>query len=259
MSSTNGKSLVRVRLLRLFNGGKNRWFFWMNVQLQALKHCIEFLFRFLLNLFYRTLSNISDETTVSSESDVVAVDLEDENDSQPIAKRKRSTDNTFDKLASTYERNSAERMKILQQKPFLIEPMTALGHFFSSICKTVEKFSEYEQARVKFEISNLIGRIEMGRLRDDSHIIPSYQSINVPSHSSLQYIPQPNHSHFLPPQNHQYAPHIVIAHTDTQSHSQHPAPSLVRHEIDFTHHHTDHQQILKSNVSSQNDYTVQNL
>lgn len=93
---------------------------------------------------------------------------------EPNPKRRRSTENTFDKLVSINTRNSDERMKFLQKTQSNSEPMTELGHYFASICKTVEKMAPFEQARVKYEISNLVGRIEMDKLRGsqfDHHIL----------------------------------------------------------------------------------------
>lgn len=142
--------------------------------------------------FYRTISNISDEN--SCESDVITLEGECDADvtCQPNSKRRRSTESTFDRLVQSYEKNSTERIKILQQRQN--EPLTELGHFFSSICKTVERFTPYEQAHVKIEISNLIGRIELDRFRNvmppNSYPINNYQQ--NPAASSYNVPPQTN-------------------------------------------------------------------
>lgn len=128
------------------------------------------------SFFNSTLSNISDENSNSNDSDLVCISDNCDDGltgNEPNPKRRRSTENPFEKLVSVYTRNSDERMKFLQKTQSTSEPMTELGHYFASICKTVEKMTPFEQARVKYEISSLVGRIEMDRLRGsqiDHHI-----------------------------------------------------------------------------------------
>lgn len=75
-------------------------------------------------------------------------------------------------------------MKLLQQKQSNIEPLIELEHYFASICETVEKMTPYEQARVEYEISNLVGRIEIERLSETQHNPMRGYDIQPPYHQS---------------------------------------------------------------------------
>lgn len=74
-----------------------------------------------------------------------------------------------------------------------------LRDFFTSICRTVEKFSQYDQAIVKKRIMDLVTDMQIEKLRVDN--VQTHVATNVPTngfydnYSHLNY----NHPPPLPP------------------------------------------------------------
>lgn len=70
----------------------------------------------------------------------------------------------MENIAQSMKENNTKRNEIIQQILADPKPQSELELFFCSICKTVEKFSPIEQARIKMQISQLVSQSEVAQL-----------------------------------------------------------------------------------------------
>lgn len=87
----------------------------------------------------------------------------------------------FENIAQTLKENGLKRSELFQQ---MMEPakkeQTELELFFCSMCKTVEKFSPFEQAKMKMQISHMVSQVELAQLGNSQRFHPM-QPQNVSS------------------------------------------------------------------------------
>lgn len=93
-------------------------------------------------------------------------------------KRRRSSSNgdtikLFESLSKTLKKNNAKRIEAFQQ---VAEPQSEIQLYFGSICKTVEKFTPIDQAKIKIEISRIVSQFELAHLEklEQSDILMSF-------------------------------------------------------------------------------------
>lgn len=75
--------------------------------------------------------------------------------------------------------------------------MSGLRDFFTSICRTVEKFSQYDQAIVKKRIMDLVTDMQIGKLRMDN--VQTHKATNVPTNGFYDCYLHSNYIHPPPP------------------------------------------------------------
>lgn len=63
------------------------------------------------------------------------------------------------------------------------KPQNELELFFGSMCKTVEKFDALDQAKIKFEISQIVSQYEMAQIQ----AAMSSRIIHVSTHQHSEY------------------------------------------------------------------------
>lgn len=139
---------------------------------------IKTIFRTTTNIIHN--DNNDDIQSVAGSDECVEID--DDVSIQPI-KRKRTSSNgeqikIFESIAKTFKDNQTKKFEIFQQA---MRPQTELELFFASMCKTVEKLGPVEQARVKFEISRIVGNAEIDnlqRMHTQSEVLYSVTSRN---------------------------------------------------------------------------------
>lgn len=70
----------------------------------------------------------------------------------------------MENIAQQFKENNTKRNELLQQ--MLVEPkvQSELELFFSSMCKTVEKFAPLDQVRIKMQISQMVSQTELAQL-----------------------------------------------------------------------------------------------
>lgn len=105
-------------------------------------------------------------------------DDEEENDFRSH-KRKRNTSNSeqmkiFEVITKTLKENNSKKIEMFQKMQ--ADSQSELELFFSCICKTVEKFSPIEQARVKMQISKTVSQCELARLETYNYAVPMANS-----------------------------------------------------------------------------------
>lgn len=117
--------------------------------------------------------SIRTTTNTNIKNDIFEVDEENnvgENDeTQHTSKRKRSNSNgsehlkIIENIAKTTKENQTKKMEMFHQA---VQPQSELELFFSSICKTVEKFNDLTKARLKIEISKVVSEEELKHLQN---------------------------------------------------------------------------------------------
>lgn len=126
------------------------------------------------NFTHRTTTNISlsdedsMEFTDTSMDDNISTDYESATE-QPIKKRRiNHNDQTklFESIAKDMKETQAKKMEIFHQ---LNQPKTELELFFASMCKTVEKFSHLNQAKVKISISKVVSEMEISHIESSNN------------------------------------------------------------------------------------------
>lgn len=157
--------------------------------------------------FYRTITNIaaddSDEDYQENGSNV-----SDENTAPMKRRRSSSSGDQLKVIAHALKENGIKRNEIIQQ---IMEParkeQTELELFFCSICKTVEKLSPLEQAKLKMQISNLVSHAELSQLENSQKfhsIQPQNSNPNVNNYlyagQGIPMVP-PNRTEFAQLQN----------------------------------------------------------
>lgn len=94
---------------------------------------------------------------------VINID-DDEMDFTQSYKKRRSSNGEQFKLIETITKeikeNQTKKFDLFQQ----FTKQSELELFFSSLCKTVEKFTAVEQAKIKIELSNIVGQHELAHL-----------------------------------------------------------------------------------------------
>lgn len=89
---------------------------------------------------------------------------DDEMDFTQSYKKRRSSNGEQFKLIETITKeikeNQTKKFDLFQQ----FTKQSELELFFSSLCKTVEKFTAIEQAKIKIELSNIVGQHELSHL-----------------------------------------------------------------------------------------------
>lgn len=96
-------------------------------------------------------------------------------------KRKRTSPHPtiFENLAKSIQESHSKEMEMFQQ---VIKPQSEMDLFFSSICKSVEKFNAIEQAKIKIEINRIVSQMEMNHLQNvasNQQIVYSVQTSPV--------------------------------------------------------------------------------
>lgn len=143
---------------------------------------------FLINWIHnRTTTNIEldeDESIIS-----ISFDSDDDNskdkqndkpndepNDEPNSKKRRSNNGdqlkVFQTIADDMKQNQVKKMEMLQQ---VMQPKSGLELFFASICKTVEKFSPLDQAKIKSAISGVVSDMEIANLEN----LYSYEDVQV--------------------------------------------------------------------------------
>lgn len=84
-------------------------------------------------------------------------------------KRRRSSSNgdqlrIFENIAHSIKENGAKRSEIIQKILSDSKQETELELFFGSICKTVSKFTPFDQAKMKMKIQNLVSETELAHI-----------------------------------------------------------------------------------------------
>lgn len=85
------------------------------------------------------------------------------------SKRERSSSNDdqmkiFENITHSIKGNNSKRNEVIQKMLNDSRPEAELVLFFSSICKTVSKFSLLEQAKIKMKISQMVSETELAHL-----------------------------------------------------------------------------------------------
>lgn len=114
----------------------------------------------------RTTTNIDvdDDDAIFINEDFGA---DDSRDFEKKAKRQRSNNSDqmkmFEILSNDMKQNQMKKMELLHQA---IQPRNELELFFSSVCKTVEKFTPLDQAKVKSTISRIVSDMEIAHIQN---------------------------------------------------------------------------------------------
>lgn len=139
----------------------------------------------------RTTTNI--ETYDVDDDDDGNVDrllIEDDTDGDSTSfesehKKRRSNNNDqlriFKNIANDMKENQNRKVELLQQ---VMQPKTELELFFASICKTVEKFTPLDRAKVKAAISRIVGDMEIANIENTfnlNSLIPQGGSFTIES------------------------------------------------------------------------------
>lgn len=124
---------------------------------------------------FRTTSNIIFDDV--SSADAIINDISDDDDksndskeNKPVQKRRRSSSSSssdqmkiYESFARTMQENHTAKMNLIQQLQDT-KSQSELECYFTAICKTVEKFSPIEQAKIKMQISQIVGQAELDQL-----------------------------------------------------------------------------------------------
>lgn len=118
----------------------------------------------IVSIINRTTTNIElddedDDSILISED----TDVDSSFEPKPKKKQKCNSDQfkLFQDIANDMKQNQNRKMELLQQ---VCMPRSELELFFASMCKTVEKFTPLDQAKVKSTISRIVGEIEIENL-----------------------------------------------------------------------------------------------
>lgn len=103
-------------------------------------------------------------------------------------KRRRSSSNgdqlkIFENIAQSIKDNSCKRNEIIQKILSDSKQETELDLFFGAICKTVSKFSPFDQAKIKMKISNIVSETELAHLERMEH--NSINSTNIENFDTI--------------------------------------------------------------------------
>ncbi|XP_055308526.1 uncharacterized protein LOC129572566 [Sitodiplosis mosellana] len=115
----------------------------------------------------KTTTNIAGKE--DEKENVIDDDIGSDEEYFPRVKRRRSSSNSdhlkfMENIAQTMKENNTKRNEILQHMLTEQKPQSELELFFSSICKTVEKFSPIDQVRVKMQINQMVSETELAIL-----------------------------------------------------------------------------------------------
>lgn len=133
--------------------------------------CIDLFIDYCEFITRRTTTNIHNEMIDDIDSvefiDESSIDSISDISIEPISKRPRKNSNEkiklFESVANDLKENQNKKMEILHQ---FVQPKTELELFFASLCKTVEKFSPLEQAKVKISVSRIVSETEISNLEN---------------------------------------------------------------------------------------------
>lgn len=141
--------------------------------------------------FYRTTTNV-----VLGENDDIteypaAVNLVDGDEDceiiQPSKRRRNASGGQqikiFETIAKTFSENQSRKLEMFQKA---MQPQGELELFFASVCKTVEKFSPLEQAKIKMEMSRIVSQSELEHL-EKTPILYTINTFPNDSESDLMY------------------------------------------------------------------------
>lgn len=142
-----------------------------------LLHIVTF-FLFISN---RTTTNIdlSDDEIEKEFESSDNNSAESSNDSVTSASKKRRTSSIdkmkiFENIAKDMKENQTKKLELFQQ---FSQPKNELELFFASICKTAEKFSPIEQAKLKVSVSRIVGEMEITSL-ENKHLFQTFSLEN---------------------------------------------------------------------------------
>lgn len=120
-------------------------------------------------LFIRTTTNIVSNDEESNQDGIISIQNSDDEEKENVQgfKRRRSSSNSdqmkiFETIAKTIKENHSKKIELINQ---MQKPQNELELFFASICKTVEKFEALDQAKIKFEISQIVSQCEMVQIQ----------------------------------------------------------------------------------------------
>lgn len=129
---------------------------------QNYKYCILFF------TFDRTITNI---VNLDDEDGSVCIDDACSTIADEIVplKRRRSSSNgdqirIFENIAQSIKENGTKRSEMIQKILSDSKQETELELFFGSICKTVSKFTPFDQAKMKMRIQNLVSETELAHI-----------------------------------------------------------------------------------------------
>lgn len=84
-----------------------------------------------------------------------------------FSKKRRSNNDqlkVFENMAKDMKESQMKKMEFIQQ---IVQPKTELELFFASACKTVERFTPLEQAKVKMSVSKIVSEMEFSHLENE--------------------------------------------------------------------------------------------
>lgn len=136
-------------------------------------------------MFNRTITNIPSGIEANLDDDSIAIEDEE---NQPM-KRRRSSSNgeqskIFENIAHTLKENNFKRNELIQKILADSKAQSELELYFGSICKTVERFSLIEQARVKMQISQIVSQAELSHFEKRNFEIVNINGNNILSNGS---------------------------------------------------------------------------
>lgn len=161
-----------------------------------------FLYRTVTNIAFDDVLPEDDAITIGSNSD----DEEIEN-KPPLKRRRRSSGGEqfkmYESIAQSIKDNHSKKLDLMQQAIQSNKPQTELELYFMSICKTVEKLSALEQAKIKMQISNIVSQSELAHLQSSNatasmpgSTILTYDTYSSDSQSSNAYYSQDHSTYF---------------------------------------------------------------
>lgn len=138
---------------------------------------------------YRTTTNLifDDINAGISHAPTEIISDEDERDIEtnnrenivPVKRRRSSSCDQmklYESFAKTLKDNHSQKMNLINQAIESSKPQTELELYFSSICKTVEKLSPIEQAKIKMHVSNIVSQAELAQLQANQQQPIPYQT-----------------------------------------------------------------------------------
>lgn len=137
--------------------------------------------------FIRTTTNITSNDEDSNQDSIITIQNSDDEEKEnvPFLKRRRSSSNSdqmkiFETIAKTIKENHSRKIELINQ---MQKPQNELELFFASMCKTVEKFDALDQAKIKFEISQMVSQYEMTQIQAAS----SSRILHVTTYQHSEY------------------------------------------------------------------------
>lgn len=135
----------------------------------------------------RATTNIACNDEDSSQAGTITIHNSDDEEKENVkcVKRRRTSSNSdqmkiFETIAKTIKENHSKKIELINQ---MQKPQNELELFFASMCKTVEKFDALDQAKIKFEISQIVSQYEMAQIQ----AAISSRIVHVSTHELSEY------------------------------------------------------------------------